>query len=39
MSLPGISAYYESHLTLLEKYWLAEDKNKFIETLTNANDK
>lgn len=39
MSLPGISAYYENHLALLEKYWLAEEKDKFIGSLPNLSDK
>ena len=35
----GISSFYESHLALLEKYWLAQEKDKFIENIVNANDK
>lgn len=39
MSVSGISSYYENHLALLEKYWLAKDKDKFVESIHNANDK
>ncbi len=35
----GISSFYESHLTLLEKYWLAQEKEKFIDGIGNTNDK
>lgn len=39
MSSSGISTFYENHLTLLEKYWLAQEKDKFIESIHNTNDK
>jgi len=35
----GITSFYESHLALLEKYCLAVEKDKFIDSITNVNDK
>lgn len=39
MSVSGISSFYENQLALLEKYWLAEEKDKFLESIHNAHDK
>jgi hypothetical protein len=39
MSVPAISSFFESHLSILEKYWLSSDKKQYLESLTNQTDK
>lgn len=39
MSIPGISSFFEPHLPMLEKYWLASDKQQYLESLSNQADK
>jgi hypothetical protein len=39
MSISGISSFFEPHLPMLEKYWLSNDKQQYVDSLTNQADK